>query len=118
MKMQRLLPLLLPLWYHCHLFAQNNTTLIVKAGTSIEESVPTVDLYEYPQFTQGTVFFRDGKVSGGGMNYNRFLDAMQFITAKGDTFTLSNEKNITFINIGKDTFFYDQGYIKLVTNMS
>jgi hypothetical protein len=115
MKVQHLLLLLLPLLYHCNLFAQNNT-IIVKAGTTIRESVSAIDLYEYPQFTHGTVFFSDGKSSGAAMNYNRFLDEMQFINAKGDTLILINQKNIGFINIGEDTFFYDQGYIKLVSS--
>jgi hypothetical protein len=116
MKVQHLLLLLLPLLYQCNVFAQNNATIIVKAGTTIKESVSSIDLYEYSQFTHGTVFFSDGKSSGAAMNYNRFLDEVQFITAKGDTLILINQKNIDFINIGKDTFFYDQGYIKLVSS--
>lgn len=112
-----LLMLLLPLMY-CNLFAQNNPTITVKAGKTIKESVPAIDLYEYPQFTPGTVFFRDGKSSGAAMNYNRFLNEMQFLTGKGDTLTLINQKNIAFVNIANDTFFYDQGYIKLVSSAS
>jgi len=107
------LPLLLLLFNH-DLFAQHNATIIVGVGKTIKEAVPTTDLYEYPQFMQGTVVYRDGNRSFGSMNYNRFLDEMQFITAKRDTLTLINEKTIAFINIGADTFFYDQGYIKSV----
>ncbi|WP_018612089.1 hypothetical protein [Segetibacter koreensis] len=114
MKIQHLLLFLLPLVY-CNLFAQNNTFIIVKAGTSIKESVPAIDVYEYPQFTGGRVFLKNGKSSGAQMNYNRFLDEMQFITIKGDTLTLIDQKNIAFINIAEDTFFYDQGYIKLLS---
>ena len=116
MKLQHLLLLLLPLLYHCNLYAQKNAIIIVKPGSTIKESVPITDLYEYPQFMHGTVFFRDGNSSGAAMNYNRFLDQMLFITAKGDTIILANEKNIKFINISNDTFFYDLGYIKLVNS--
>ena len=116
MKLQHHLLLLLPLMYYGNLFAQNNATVIVKAGHTIKESMPTTDLYEYPQFAYGTVNYRDGNISRGSMNYNRFLDELQFITLKGDTLSLTNEKNIRFINIGEDTFFYDQGYIKLVNS--
>jgi hypothetical protein len=116
MKLQPLFLLPLLLLCHCNLFAQKDATITVKAGNTIKESVPTIDLYEYPQFINGTVFFRDGNSSGAAMNYNRFLDEMQFITAKGDTLTLINEKNIRFINIAGDTFFYDQGYIKLINS--
>jgi hypothetical protein len=118
MKIQYLSPLLLLLFYHCNLMAQNNAPIIVKAGNTIEGSVPAIDLYEYPQFIHGTVLSRAGNTSGGNMKYNRFLDEMQFITPKGDTFTLINKKDITFIHIGADTFFYDQGYIKLVTSLA
>jgi hypothetical protein len=114
MKIQNfLLPLLLLIFLNS--IAQNNATITVKAGTTIKESVPVGDLYEYPRFIHGTVFFRDGKSSAAPMNYNRFLDEMQFIRAKGDTLVLINQKNISFVNIAKDTFFYDQGYVKLVT---
>jgi hypothetical protein len=85
----------------------------VKAGKTIKEDVPPGDLYTYPQFTRGTVFFRNGKSSSAPLNYNQFLDEMQFITSKGDTLTLIDEKNIAFININSDTFFYDEGYLKL-----
>ena len=114
MKLQPLFLLLL--FYHCNLFAQENATIIVKAGNTIKESVPAIDLSEYPQYIKGTVFFKDGNSSGAAMNYNRFLDEMQFITAKGDTLTLIDEKDIRLINIAGDTFFYDQGYIKLINN--
>lgn len=115
MKIQLFLLFLLP-FMNRNLFAQDNTTITVKAGTTIKESVPALDLYDYPQFTQGTVFTRGGKSSTTAINYNRFLDEMQFITAKGDTLTLINQKNIAFINIANDTFFYDEGYIKLVSS--
>src|SRR5437762_10497455 len=103
---------ILPLQFIC----PGNATIIVKAGNTIKESVPAIDLSEYPQYIKGTVFFKDGNSSGAAMNYNRFLDEMQFITAKGDTLTLIDEKDIRLINIAGDTFFYDQGYIKLINN--
>lgn len=117
MKIQHLL-VLLPLYLQSNLFAQTDKSIIVKVGTTIKESVSPVDLYEYAQFTQGTVFFKNDKTATAAFDYNRYLDEMQFITPKGDTLTLSNENNIAFINIGKDTFFYDKGYVKLVNNIA
>lgn len=93
--------------------AQTYPTITVKSGTTIKESVPASDLYLYPQFTQGTVFFNTGKHSSAAMNYNRFLDEIQFIAAQGDTLSLANEEHITFVAIGTDSFFYDGGYVKL-----
>ena len=60
----------------CSAHAQDST-ITIKAGTSFNESVSITDLYEYPQFVYGKVFFRPGDSSGGRLNYNRFLDAFQ-----------------------------------------
>lgn len=117
MKIQHLL-VLLPLYFQSNLFAQADERIVVKVGTTIRESASPADLYDYAQFTQGTVFFKNDKTASAALNYNRYLDEMQFITPKGDTLTLSNENEIAFISISKDTFFYDQGYIKLVNNIA
>ena len=70
--------------------------------------------FHYPQFTQGTVFFRDGTTSGGVLNYNMVNSEMEFIAPKGDTLSLDNEATIKYIEIGNDTFFYDKIYLQLV----
>lgn len=115
MKTQQRLLLLLLLFFHFNVKAQNNERILVKAGTTIKQSVPPSILYEYPLYMQGTVFFKNGKSAGTFMNYNLFLDEMQFITAKGDTLSLSNEESIKFITINTDTFYFEHGYIKSVT---
>jgi hypothetical protein len=115
MQIKHLLKLLLLLLCF-NSYSQNNGPILIKAGKTIKESVQVTDLYEYPQFTSGVVFFRDGKSSHGEMNYNRFFDEMQFIAANKDTLALVNEKNIDFISVGKDTFIYDQGYVKLLSD--
>jgi hypothetical protein len=96
-------------------FAQTQSSITVKAGTSINEAVPVTELYEYPQFTPGKVFFRNGTTSEARLNHHRLLDEMQFIANNGDTLALANEKTITLITIGTDTFFYDPGFVKLVS---
>ena len=108
----RLLPLIL-LVCCCGVYAQDST-IIIKAGTSFNESVSITDLYEYPQFVTGKVFFRPGDSSGGRLNYNRLLDQMQFIDFKGDTLNIANAGTIKFIRINNDLFYYDNGYVKLI----
>ncbi len=88
--------------------------MIIKAGTSLNESVSVTDLYEYPQFVYGKVFFRAGDSSGGRMNYHRFVDQMQFIDFKGDTLDIAYPGTIKFIRINNDLFYYDNGYVKLI----
>lgn len=108
----RVLPLIV-LVCCCSAHAQDST-IIIKAGTSFNETVSMTDLYEYPQFVYGRVFFRSGDSSGGRLNYNRFLDEMQFIDFKGDTLNLANAGTIKFIRISNDLFYYDNGYVKLI----
>jgi len=71
--------------------------------------------FQYPNFTQGIVFFRDGTASGARLNYNLLTNEMQFIAPKGDTLALMNEATIKYISIGNDTFFYDKAYLQLVS---
>ena len=49
------------------------------------------------------------------LNYNRFLDELQFIDAKGDTLSLNNVEDVQLISIGNDTLFYSNGFVKLVS---
>ena len=91
-----------------------DSTITIKAGTSFNESVLTTDLYEYPQFVYGKVFFRPGDSSAGRLNYNRLIDQMQFIDFKGDTLNIAYPGTIKFIRINNDLFYYDNGYVKLI----
>ena len=108
----RVLPLIV-LVCCCSAQAQDST-ITIKAGTSFNESVSITDLYEYPQFVYGKVFFRPGDSSAGRLNYNRFLDEMQFIDFKGDTLNIAYPGTIKFIRISNDLFYYDNGYVKLI----
>jgi len=108
----RVLPLLVLVC--CFSAHAQDSTIIIKAGTSFNESVLVTDVYEYPQFVAGKVFFIPGDSSGGRLNYNRFLDEMQFIDLKGDTLNLAYPGTIKFIRISNDLFYYDNGYVKLI----
>lgn len=100
--------------YSCSVNAQDNSTIIVKAGMSINESVSATDMYEYPQFVFGKVFFKPGDSSSGRLNYNRLVDQMQFIDFKGDTLNIADPGTIRSIRINGDLFYYDNGYVKLI----
>ena len=108
----KVLPLILLVC--CYSAYAQDSTIIIKAGTSFNESVSINDLYEYPQFVYGKVFFRHGDSSGGRLNYSRFLDQMQFIDFKGDTLNIAYPRTIKFIRINNDLFYYDNGYVKLI----
>jgi hypothetical protein len=97
-------------------FSQDTSMLVIKAGTNVLETVPQEKLYHYPVFTDAIVHMRNGRLSKGKLNYFALTDEMQFLGPTGDTTTLANEETISFIAIGKDTFFYEKGYLKLVSS--
>lgn len=78
------------------------------------EKIPGEELYSYPEFTRGTVYLRNEGFSVALMNYNSLFAEMQFIDTKGDTLSLGDEKNIKLIVINTDTFYYNDGYLKLI----
>lgn len=95
--------------------AQKAPLVTVKAGSNIMDVLPTAEVFYFPQFTSGKVFLRDGTVATAKLNYNRLVDEMHFISPKGDTLALDNEKDIKHIAIGDNTFYYDGGYVRLLS---
>ena len=49
------------------------------------------------------------------LNYSQLVDEVHFIDPRGDTLALTDEKNIKFILIGSDSFFYSRGYVRRVS---
>lgn len=91
-----------------------DSSIVIKAGKSINESVAITALYQYPQFRPGKVFFRRGDSGVAKMNYHRLLDEMLFIDLKGDTLSIDNPATIRSIRINDDVFYFDDGYVKLI----
>lgn len=96
---------------HSSLLAQDSTLV---TSNSAGDGLTLADKYYYPQFTKGAVFFRGDMKASAKLNYSRLYDQMLFIDPKGDTLAVSNEKAIKFIAIEKDTFYYDEGYVRLL----
>jgi hypothetical protein len=89
-------------------------TFRINPGERFTDAIPQAEIYSYPNFVQGTVYLKGDRYSTARLNYNALFGDMQFIDEKGDTLGLDNERTIQFIAIQKDTFYYDQGYLKLV----
>ncbi|MGN6616527.1 MAG: hypothetical protein ACTHJ5_05080 [Ilyomonas sp.] len=87
----------------------------VKAGDEISVSLPDSLKYIYPQFVLGTVHLRNGNFANALLNYNLLEGEMQFIDPKGDTLAIDNEATIRTVSINKDSFYYDKGYLQLVS---
>lgn len=94
--------------------AQITKTVTIKAGSSIEETIPAGELFLYPNYKPGIAFYKNGKMAGADVNYNLLTDEMEFISPKKDTLTITGENSIQYLVIDKDTFYYDKGYLQLV----
>jgi hypothetical protein len=97
--------------------AQKTKTFKVEAGSSVIEAIPFNEIYHYPAFTNGMVYFKDGLSASGRLNYHLLDDDIKFIDPKGDTLGLANETTIKFIAINNDTFYYNEinkGYFRKI----
>jgi hypothetical protein len=97
------------------LVAQQSGKILIKAGEDIGLKLAK-EVYIFPDFTLGVVTSKDGSVSKGLLNFNLLNGEMQFIEPKGDTLSLADEQTIKLITIGKDSFYYDHVYLRLVAS--
>ena len=97
--------------------AQSKKTFAVNPGQKIVEAIPVGEIYSYPEFRLGTVTLRNGTSANVKVNYNSVFGEMQFIDPKkGDTISLAEEKNIKFVTVEKDTFYFDEVWLQQVSN--
>jgi hypothetical protein len=95
-------------------FGQARKYFKVNPGEKITESIPRADLFKYPTFQPGEVNFKNGRVGSANMNYNNLFSEIQFIDPKGDTVSLNDEKTISYITIGKDSFYFNNGFLESI----
>jgi hypothetical protein len=101
------------LYLSVSLSAQKYEPVIVKAGTKILDYFPFEERYRFPAFTPGQVIFKNGNVNSIKLNYNLLMDNMEFIQS-ADTLTFVRKKDIRYIVITADTFYYDNGYLEQI----
>ena len=82
------------------------------------DAFPISEIFLYPQFTSGRVLLRNGSAAEAKLNYSRLVDEIHFIDQKDDTFALDNENEVKYIVAGNDTFYYDEGYLRIVISGS
>ena len=112
----KLLLLIFILISYTDLWAQDSTYITIKSGDIVQEGLSTAEMYYYPQFTKGVVFFKSGTKATAKINYTRLFDQILFIDGKGDTLALAEEQTIKFIAVDKDTFYYDEGYVRIIAD--
>ncbi len=95
--------------------AQGPDTYTIKPGMGVLQVIPLEKIYRYPTFQQGLVVFRSGASTLGKLNYNHLFAVIQFINQQGDTLSMAEEPLVKYVAIGKDTFYYDKGYVRTIT---
>jgi len=95
------------------LSAQENKTIIVTAGTKVDDYYTFNERYLYPEFIPGVVVFSNGTSSDIKFNYNILHGEVEFIQSN-DTMALSRKKGIIYI-AAQDTLIFDNGYIRLIS---
>lgn len=93
--------------------AQYYKTITVKAGTKIIEKFPANVRYQYPQFTDGQVYMKNGGVSPNMLNYNMLLGEIEFLQSS-DTMIISKKKDMSYVTVALDTFIYRSGYLQVI----
>ena len=93
--------------------AQENELIFVKAGTRILDYFPDNVRYRYTDFTFGKVVFTNGTINSAKLNYNLLSAEMEFLQGK-DTLSILRKKEIDFISIAQDTFYFENGYLEQI----
>jgi len=93
------------------LSAQKNDLITVRSGHRILDYFPFQERYRYPEFMVGKVFFKNNVFSVFKLNYNYLLGEMEFIQS-GDTLIIANKKDMKYIQVAGDTFYYDKIYLE------
>jgi hypothetical protein len=66
----------------------------------------TKEMFMYPEFIEGVVYYKNGQQFKRLLNYNRMLKTIQFIDEKGDTLAIDNEAAVKTITVKDDEFIY------------
>ena len=96
--------------------AQTITTIRVKTGEDL--TAVYKEMYRFPQFTYGKVYFMNKDSATGRLNYNMLMGKMQFIDKRGDTLILSDNNPIRLVAIDTNLFYCNkEGCVELIAGL-
>jgi hypothetical protein len=96
------------------LSAQKNKIVTVRAGTKVLDYYPVQERYRYNEFKPGQIILKNGSINNMSLNYNFLLGEIEFIQLL-DTLSIAKKKDIQRIVVAQDTFFFDKGYIEIIS---
>ncbi|MEP7373899.1 MAG: hypothetical protein ABI675_10950 [Chitinophagaceae bacterium] len=104
-------------WQTLLLQGQTGKSILVKAGEDIAKTYSPNGFYRLPQFSKAELFRRTVKTTSNLLfNYNIYFAKIQFINERGDTLDLINPSLFDSIIIGKNVFYYDDGFLELAAS--
>ena len=100
------------------LISQTLPTGLEKESKKI--SVSPKGLYQFDEFKDGKVFFKNGKHTRVKLNYNYLHGEVQYIATNRDTLLITNKDFIDHIAIGENIFYSQQknGDMEVVGNFN
>ncbi len=96
--------------------AQIHKRITLSAGDDLSKTLGTHGAFRYAGFAPGVISFKNGKKISASLNYNVLLDEMFFVGDKGDTLVIGNPADISYLTIGDNWFFYDNGYLEVIAS--
>lgn len=108
------------LFFANNILAQDTTRILIKADQVISDVLTPEKIYQYPKFSRGKIVFRDKATTEALLNYNYLNGEIEFINPGNDTLAIAEWQlpNIRRIELNKDTFYYDDGYVQQVVQTS
>lgn len=102
--------LILGIFFVCFvidLTAQEKQVFVLNPGQKVSDVLSFADIFHYPEFKTGIVYYRDGRAGSSKVNYNLLTGELLFIQSDRDTVALADEPTIRLITIDSDQFVYN-----------
>ena len=94
--------------------AQLTDKVTINAGEDVTDVLSTHGLYLFPAFNTAEVKFKNGSSTKAKMNFNVYMNKVQFIGDKGDTLVLNKLELVDSILFDSTTFYYQDGYKQIL----
>ena len=99
---------------------EDSSIIFIPAGKTLSDVITPGKIYRFPNFQDGNVYFRDGKITSAKLNYNFLNGHIEFISSGGDTLALVKEQilNLKMVTIDSSRFYYHTvfGYMEQIAN--
>ncbi len=97
------------------LAGQANQTITLKNNKVSSEDIKPELQYIFPDFRDGSVYYKDGKIINCKLNYNFLLDEILFINEKGEQMAIADPLDLSYVLISNRKFIpTPKGYYEII----